>query len=96
MHGFGRRLHVLVVGAHDAGRALAPDLDLGVDALGGQLLHVSGVALEDVVGILVRDEPHGDLGGGLRRNDSLCARSGEASGHAVHFERWTSPCAVED
>ena len=79
-----------------AGRALAVDFDFRLDAFGRELLHVGGVFLEDVVGILIGHQAHGDLGRGLGGNHGLGAGGDEASGHAVDFERGARPGAVED
>ena len=63
---------------------------------GGKLLHEIGVLLQDVVGILVRHQAHGDLGEGAGGNHGLGSGSGEAAGHAVDFKRRTRPRAVEN
>src|SRR5258708_16879536 len=93
MHGFGSGLDEAVVGADHAGRALAEDFDLGLNALGRQFLHVVGVLLEYVVGVLIGHHAHGDLGVGEGRDHRLGDPSDESSGHAMHFQGGTLPCA---
>ena len=58
----GRGLDERIVGAHHARRAFAEDLDVGLDALGRELLHELGVFLEDVVRVLIGHQAHGDFG----------------------------------
>lgn len=96
MHGLGGGFDVVVVGADDAGFAFAENLDFDVDTFGRDLLNVLGVFTDDVVGVHVGDHAHGDFGGSFGGDDGFCAGSGEASGHAVDFQRGTSPGAVED
>ncbi len=78
-----------------AGRPFAPHFDFGLDAFGRELLHEGQVLLEDVVGILIGDQAHGNLRRGFRRDHGLGAIGDEASGHAVDFQRRTRPGAVE-
>src|ERR1019366_777022 len=84
VHGFHRGAREFVVGVHHARRSLAVHLDADLDALGRDLLHVLGVLLQDVVGVLLGHQPHRDFGRGARRNYGLCATSDEAAGHAVY------------
>src|SRR5271165_137884 len=96
VQGFGGGFDVGIVGADHGGRTLAPDFDGGFDALGRELLHKGRVLFQDVIGILVGDEAHGNFRGRLRGDHRLGAGGDEASGHAVDFERGARPGAVED
>ncbi len=92
----GRGFDVRVIGADHAGWAFAPHFNFGFDSLGRELLHEVRVALQDVVGILVGHEAHGDFGRGFRRNHGLGAGGNESSGHAVNFERGARPGAIKN
>src|SRR5579863_7517807 len=59
VHGFGGGLYKFIVGANHAGWTFTPHFDFGFDALGRELFHEGGVALEDVVWILVWNHAHG-------------------------------------
>src|SRR5580658_9808908 len=76
VQGFGGGFDVAVVGTNYAGRALAPDFDLRLDAFGRQLLHEGGVLLEDLVRILVGNKAHGNLGLRFRGNYGFGAGGG--------------------
>src|SRR5215831_5486720 len=90
-----RSLDIFVIGADHACGALAPDFDLRLDAFWSELLYVVGVSLQNVVGILVRHQPHGNFRRSFRRNDRLRSWSNEAPGHPVHLERRPCPRAVK-
>ena len=63
--------------------------------LGVSFFDVIRVALEDVVGILIGHQSHGNFCRGFGRNYSLGAGCGESAGHAVHFQRGPRPGAIE-
>src|SRR5258708_31538367 len=90
-----RRLDESVVGAHHACRALAPNLDLDVDPLGRVFLVDRRVALQHVVQLLVRYQPHGNFCRRLPCNHRLLPPSHTPTLHAVHLQRWTRPRPVE-
>src|SRR5208337_3133270 len=60
VQGFRGGLDVGVISADDSGGTLAVNFDCGFDAFGRQLLHIRGVSLQDVIGILIGDEAHGN------------------------------------
>src|SRR5208283_4504199 len=61
VHGFDRDAGELVVGVHHTGRAFAVHFDVDRNAFRRELLHAVGVLLEDVVGVLVGHQAHGNL-----------------------------------
>ena len=74
---------------------LLHDLDVGLNALGRELLHEVRELLEHVVRILVGHQAHGNLGRGSGRDHGLRAGSDKSAGHAVDFERGARPGAIE-
>ena len=50
---------------------------------------------DDLAGVLLRDQPKADLGGGAGRDHRLGARAGEAAGDAMHFKRRPGPDALK-
>src|SRR3974390_732581 len=95
VHGGDGGAGVGVVGGDHAGRALAVHLNAGRNPLRGDLGDVVGELLENVVGVLIGDEAHGNLGRTFGGNDGLGAGGDEASDDAVDFERGAGPGAVE-
>ena len=93
---FGCGLDVWIVGTDHGGRTFAPDFNFGLDTFRRKLLHKVGVLLEDVVGILVRYQAHGNFGCGFGGNHCLGTGGDESAGHAVNFERGSRPGAIEN
>src|SRR5437870_3547986 len=85
---------VLIIRAHNARWTFTPHFNVRLNTLGRELLHVFFKALENVVGILVRHQPHRNFRRGFRGDDRLRARSGKSARHAMNFERWSRPGAM--
>ena len=77
------------------GFAGAEDLELAMYGLGQELANVGLDELGDLLGILVGNEPRGKLGVGFGGDDGLGAFALVATPHAVQFERWANPQALD-
>src|SRR5438132_2482515 len=85
-------MYLLFVPTTHAGPLL--HFNVRLNTLGGELLHVFFVTLENVIGILIWHQPHGNFCRSFGRDDRLRARSSKSARHAVNFERRSRPGAI--